>query len=127
MATPPSFATTRSCAARTADTGRALPSTSRTSTMPDLLEPLQYAFVQRALLAAVLVALVCARVGVFVVLRGLACLGGAVAHAAFPSGVIPFSVQVNIARGAPIAAGATPLASAAVARRAGLNEATAIG
>src|SRR2546427_6085277 len=109
MATPPSFATTRSCAARTAATGRALLSTSRTSTMPDLLEPLQYAFVQRALLAAVLVALVCASVGVFVVLRGLAFLRDAIAHAAFPGVVIPFLMKINIVIGGPIAPGPAAL------------------
>src|SRR5436309_11909967 len=126
MATPPSFATTRSCAARTADTGRALPSTSRTSTMPDLLEPLQYAFVQRALLAAVLVALVCASVGVFVVLRGLAFLGDAIAHAAFPGVVIAFLVKINIVIGGSIAAVASALAIGAVARRPGPKEDPAI-
>jgi manganese/iron transport system permease protein len=97
------------------------------STMPDLLEPLQYAFVQRALLAAVLVALVCASVGVFVVLRGLAFLGDAIAHAAFPGVVIAFLLKINIVIGGSIAAVASALAIGAVARRSGLKEDTAIG
>ncbi|MEP6694025.1 MAG: metal ABC transporter permease [Chloroflexota bacterium] len=95
--------------------------------MPDLLEPLQYAFVQRALLAAVLVALVCASVGVFVVLRGLAFLGDAIAHAAFPGVVIAFLMKVNIVLGGSIAAVVSALAISAVARRSGLKEDTAIG
>ncbi len=95
--------------------------------MPDLLEPLQYAFVQRALVAAVLVALVCASVGVFVVLRGLAFLGDAIAHAAFPGVVIAFLVKINIVIGGSIAAVASALAIGAVARRSGLKEDTAIG
>src|SRR5258705_1304331 len=127
MATPPSSATTRSSAVRTAVPGPALLSTSPTSTMPDLLEPRQYAFVQRALLAAVLVALVCASVGVFVVLRGLAFLGDAIAHAAFPGVVIAFLLKINIVIGGPIAAVASALAIGAVARRSGLKEDTAIG
>ena len=102
-------------------------STSQMSTMPDLLEPLQYAFVQRALLAAVLVALVCASVGVFVVLRGLAFLGDAIAHAAFPGVVIAFLMKINIVIGGSIAAVASALAIGAVARRSGLKEDTAIG
>src|SRR3990170_1571336 len=122
-----SCATTRSCARRTAATGRAVPSTSRTSTMPDLLEPLQYAFVQLALLAAVLVALVCASVGVFVVLRGLAFLGDAIAHAAFPGVVIAFLLKINIVIGGSVAAVLSALAIGAVARRSGLKEDTAIG
>ena len=95
--------------------------------MPDLLEPLQYAFVQRALLAAVLVSLVCASVGVFVVLRGLAFLGDAIAHAAFPGVVIAFLMKINIVIGGSIAAVASALAIGAVARRSGLKEDTAIG
>jgi manganese/iron transport system permease protein len=97
------------------------------STMPDLLEPLQYEFVQRALLAAVLVALVCASVGVFVVLRGLAFLGDAIAHAAFPGVVIAFLMKINIVIGGSIAAVASALAIGAVARRSCLKEDTAIG
>jgi manganese/iron transport system permease protein len=95
--------------------------------MPDLFEPLQYAFVQRALLAAVLVALVCASVGVFVVLRGLAFLGDAIAHAAFPGVVIAFLLKINIVIGGSIAAVLSALAIGAVARRSGLKEDTAIG
>lgn len=95
--------------------------------MADLLEPLQYAFVQRALLAAVLVALVCASVGVFVVLRGLAFLGDAIAHAAFPGVVIAFLLKVNIVIGGSVAAVLSALAIGAVARRSGLKEDTAIG
>lgn len=95
--------------------------------MPDLLEPLKYAFVQRALLAAVLVALVCASVGVFVVLRGLAFLGDAIAHAAFPGVVIAFLMKINIVIGGSIAAVVSALAIGAVARRSGLKEDTAIG
>jgi manganese/iron transport system permease protein len=110
-----------------AATARALLSTSRMSTMPDLLEPLRYAFVQRALVAAVLVALVCASVGVFVVLRGLAFLGDAIAHAAFPGVVIAFLLKINIVIGGSIAAVASALAIGAVARRSGLKEDTAIG
>jgi manganese/iron transport system permease protein len=97
------------------------------STMPDLLEPLRYEFVHRALLAAVLVALVCASVGVFVVLRGLAFLGDAIAHAAFPGVVIAFLMKINIVIGGSIAAVASALAIGAVARRSGLKEDTAIG
>ncbi len=95
--------------------------------MSDLLEPLQYAFVQRALIAAVLVALVCASVGVFVVLRGLAFLGDAIAHAAFPGVVIAFLLKVNIVLGGSVAAVLSALAIGAVARRSGLKEDTAIG
>ena len=45
-----------------------------------LLEPLGFAFMQRAFLAAGLAAIVCAVVGTFVVLKGMAFMGDAVAH-----------------------------------------------
>src|SRR5581483_7112151 len=48
-----------------------------------MLELLSYDFMQRALLAAVLVGALCSVVGVFVVLRGLAFVGAGTAHAAF--------------------------------------------
>jgi manganese/iron transport system permease protein len=49
-----------------------------------LLEPLRFPFMQRGLLAAVLVGIVCSVVGTFVVLRGMAFFGSALAHAILP-------------------------------------------
>jgi ABC-type Mn2+/Zn2+ transport system permease subunit len=48
-----------------------------------MFELLTYDFLQRALLAASLVGALCALIGVFVVLRGLAFIGAGTAHAAF--------------------------------------------
>jgi ABC-type Mn2+/Zn2+ transport system permease subunit len=48
-----------------------------------MLELLSYDFMQRSLLAAMLVGGVCSAIGVFVVLRGLAFVGAGTAHAAF--------------------------------------------
>src|SRR6266540_1214296 len=122
-----SCATTRSCDARTAATVPRRRTSWRTSTMADLLAPLQYAFVQRALLGAIIVGVVCASVGVFVVLRGLAFLGDAIAHAAFPGVVIAFMLKVNLIVGGSIAAVLSALTVGAVSRRSGLREDTAIG
>lgn len=49
-----------------------------------LTAPLAYEFMQRGLLVAVLVGIVCAVVGCFVVLRGMAFLGDALSHAILP-------------------------------------------
>ena len=49
----------------------------------DLFEPLQYEFMQKALVGGLAVAAVCAVIGVFIVQRGLAFLGDGLAHAAF--------------------------------------------
>ncbi|MBM4420485.1 MAG: metal ABC transporter permease [Chloroflexi bacterium] len=95
--------------------------------MESLLEPLQYGFVQRAMAGALLVALVCASVGVFVVLRGLAFLGDAVAHAAFPGVVGAFLLRLDLTIGGAVASVSSALAIGLLARRAGLREDTAIG
>ncbi|NJP06228.1 MAG: metal ABC transporter permease [Chloroflexaceae bacterium] len=49
-----------------------------------LLEPLRFDFMLRGLLAAVMVGIVCSVVGTFVVLRGMAFFGDALAHAILP-------------------------------------------
>ncbi len=63
-----------------------------------LLQPLQYAFMQRGMMAAVLVGIVCAVVGVFVVLRGMAFFGDALAHAILPGVAVGYLIG-NGARG----------------------------
>ncbi len=95
--------------------------------MPDLATPLQYAFMQRAILGSLLVALVCGSVGVFVVLRGLAFLGDAIAHTAFPGVVIAFLLRADIVIGGSLAAIAGALGIGLVSRRTGLREDTVIG
>src|ERR1044071_1188426 len=52
--------------------------------MSFLTEPLQYEFMQRGVVAAVLVGIVCAIVGTYVVLRGMAFFGDALAHTILP-------------------------------------------
>lgn len=95
--------------------------------MPDLLEPLGYGFMLRGITGALIVAAVCASVGVFVVLRGLAFLGDAIAHTAFPGVVIAYLLRVDLVLGGSVAAIAGALGMGALARRSGLREDTAIG
>jgi manganese/iron transport system permease protein len=52
--------------------------------MSFLLDPLQYEFMQRGMIAALLVGIVCAVVGSYVVLRGMAFFGDALAHTILP-------------------------------------------
>jgi len=49
-----------------------------------LLDPLAFEFMQRGLLISVIVGIVCALVGCYIVLRGMAFLGDALAHAILP-------------------------------------------
>jgi manganese/iron transport system permease protein len=96
--------------------------------MVDLvLQPLALGFMQRALLASVLVGGLTALVGAYVVLKGLAFIGDAVSHAAFPGVVAAFLLKLPIYPGAVAAALLTALGIGWVSRRAALRLDTAIG
>jgi manganese/iron transport system permease protein len=92
-----------------------------------LLEPLTSPLILRALLASAMVGVVCAVVGTYVVLRGIAFFGDAIAHAGFPGVVIAYMVGIPFYIGAAIAAVATALAIGWVTKRAGIRQDTAIG
>lgn len=58
-----------------------------------LLEPfLKYEFLQRALIASVIVGVTCGIIGSFVILRGMALVGDAISHAVFPGVVVGYAV-----------------------------------
>jgi ABC-type Mn2+/Zn2+ transport system permease subunit len=90
-------------------------------------DPLAYGFMQRGLVAAILVGIVCAVMGTFVVLKGLAFIGDAVSHASFPGVVIAFIAGVPIYLGGAIAAVGTALTIGYVSRRSRLRLDTSIG
>jgi manganese/iron transport system permease protein len=92
-----------------------------------LTEPLGTSIFLRSLLAVTLVGTVCAVVGTFVVLRGLAFIGDAISHAAFPGVVFAYLAGAAYYVGAAIAAVATALAITWVTRRTRLRADTAIG
>ncbi|HSS37052.1 MAG TPA: metal ABC transporter permease [Patescibacteria group bacterium] len=90
-------------------------------------DPWSLAFMQRGLVAALLVGIVCAVMGTFVVLKGMAFIGDAVSHAAFPGLVIAFMLGVPLYLGGAVAAVTTALAIGWVSRRGGLRFDTAVG
>lgn len=59
-----------------------------------LLEILSYGFIQRALLAGTLIALLCSVLGVFLVLRRLALIGDGLAHVTFGSAAIALALKM---------------------------------
>jgi manganese/iron transport system permease protein len=95
--------------------------------MDALLGPLEFEFFQRALLASVLAGTVCAVVGSYVVLKGLAFIGDAVSHAAFPGVVAAFMFGGSYLVGGGIAAFLTAIAIGWISRHARLRADTAIG
>jgi manganese/iron transport system permease protein len=92
-----------------------------------LLDPLAFPFFVRALLAASIVGVVCAVVGSYMVLRGLAFMGDALSHSAFPGVVAAYLLKGPFYVGATIAAVATALAIGWVSRHGRLRGDTAIG
>jgi len=92
-----------------------------------LLAPLQFGFMQRGLAASVLVAVICGVLGSFVVLKGLAFMGDALAHASFGGVALAFVVGANIYLGAFVFALATAFGIGAITRRGRVRSDTAIG
>lgn len=82
---------------------------------------------QTGLLAAVLVSLTCAVLGVYVVLRRMAFIGDALAHTVLPGLVIAYLNSWNLAGGALAAGLATALLIGWLSERQEIREDTAIG
>lgn len=92
-----------------------------------LLDPLSYTFMQRGLAASVIVGVVCAVIGSYVVLRGMAFLGDALAHAILPGVAIAYLVGANLTVGALVAAVIVALLIGLFTRQGTIREDTAIG
>jgi ABC-type Mn2+/Zn2+ transport system permease subunit len=92
-----------------------------------LLEPLHYSFIVRALLAAMVVGIVCAVLGTYVVLRGMAFFGDALAHTILPGVVVAFLLGLPLTLGALVMGITTALGIGALSSRGTLKEDTAIG
>ena len=92
-----------------------------------LLEPLTFTFVVRGLIAGLLAGLACATLSAFVVWRGMAFVGDALAHAILPGIVVAYALGISLFFGA---LGAAVLAVAGIglfSRGGHLKEDTAIG
>ena len=92
-----------------------------------LLDPLSASFVQRALLGGGLVALFCAVVGTWVVVRGMAFLGDAMSHGLLPGIAIASLLGGNLILGAAVSAAATAAGVSAITRNRRVSQDTAIG
>ncbi len=92
-----------------------------------LLDPLQYDFITRALIAAVIVGAVCSLLGTYVVLRGMAFLGDAMAHTILPGVVIAYLAGFSLILGALAMGILTALGIGVLTERGALKEDTAIG
>jgi manganese/iron transport system permease protein len=98
------------------------------SFLPDALtDPWSYEFMQRAFAVAVLAGVVCGVVGTFVVLRGMAFIGDAVAHSVFPGVAIGYALGANLALSGAVAGVTTAIAIAFLSQNRRLREDAIIG
>ena len=82
---------------------------------------------QRALIEVVLMGLTCGLIGTYVVLRGMAFIGDALAHAIFPGVVIAFLLDADFFVGALLFGVLTAVLIGTISRNRRVSEDTAIG
>jgi ABC-type Mn2+/Zn2+ transport system permease subunit len=92
-----------------------------------LVQPLRYPFMVRGLLASLMVGALCAVVGTYVVLRGMAFFGDALAHAILPGVAIAYLMEINLVWGALAMGLLTSIGIGYVSQRGHVKEDTAIG
>ncbi|GAA1511577.1 anchored repeat-type ABC transporter permease subunit [Nocardioides humi] len=94
--------------------------------LADLTNP-DLRFLPKALAVAVMSSLVCGVVGCYVVLRGMAFIGDAVAHAVFPGLAVAFVVSGNLIVGGTVAGVLTAVLIAVFSQGRRLKEDSVIG
>jgi len=92
-----------------------------------VLAPLAYAFMQYGLIAALMVGILCSIIGCYVVLRSMAFLGDAMAHAILPGVAVAYLLHGNLTVGALIAAVLVALGIGFVSHKGTIKEDTTIG
>lgn len=92
-----------------------------------LIEPLAYGFIVRGLVAAILTGVACAVLSAFVVWRGMAFVGDAIAHAILPGIVVAFIAGISLFVGALVMAVVVAAGIGWLSRRGEVKEDTAIG
>jgi zinc/manganese transport system permease protein len=93
----------------------------------ELLEPFALDFFQRALIGGGLVAILCGIVGTWVVIRGMAFLGEALAHGMLPGVALATVLGLPVLVGGALSAVAMSLGIGIVQRRGKLSYDTSIG
>jgi len=96
-----------------------------------ITEPFQYEFIQRALIASLMVGISCGLIGTYIMLRRLSLIGDALAHAVLPGVVIGFMLAgksaLSLFAGALSAGILTSILISFVERNSKIKEDTSIG
>lgn len=92
-----------------------------------IFEPLQYSFMQRSLIVAIVVGIICAVVGSYLMVQRLALLGDAISHSVLPGLAIAYLVGANIFVGAFMAGILSTILINLISTRSHIKEDTAMG
>jgi manganese/iron transport system permease protein len=92
-----------------------------------LTDPLTFQFMRLALVEVIVMGCVAGFLGTYVVIRGLAFVGDAIAHSVFPGVVIAFLLNASLFAGGAAFGVFTALAISGLALTRGIREDTAIG
>lgn len=91
------------------------------------MEILQYGFMQRALMAGILISITCGVIGTYVVVRRMVFISGGISHSAFGGIGLGYLVGIDPVLGAMLFAIGSALGIGAISKRTRLPEDTAIG
>lgn len=92
-----------------------------------IVGPFEYSFMVRALIVSVLVGVMCPVLGAYVITRGRAFMGDALAHSVLPGMVVAFLLGISPFIAAVPAGIVIALLMGGIARRTGVSEDTSIG
>ena len=92
-----------------------------------LIGPFQYGFMVRALIVSVLVGIMCPVIGAYVITRGRAFMGDALAHSVIPGMVVAVLLNISPFFAAVPTGIVIALLMGTVSRRTGISEDTSIG
>lgn len=87
----------------------------------------EYAFMQRALIASIIIGVLCSVIGVYVVLRGMSFIGAGIAHASFGGVALGYLLNVNPLVSAIVFSVLTALSIGKISRKKVIKEDTAVG
>jgi len=92
-----------------------------------LLTPFTYEFMQRGFIASVIIGIICSVIGCYVVIRSMAFMGDAMAHAILPGVAIAYILNGSLTLGALVASIVIALGIGQLSKQGRLKEDTAIG
>lgn len=88
---------------------------------------LQYPYLQNAMVAAVLVGIICGMIGSFIIMRGMALMGDAISHAVLPGVVIAYMLGASFFVGAVFTGVLTALLIGFISQNSRIKEDSSIG